>query len=57
MTWIQSYGSKYHLVKFDGADFKWSWCGINLMKEPTEDPQEDKRCKKCVKLAKEAGRL
>ena len=47
--WIQSFGAKYHASK----DGKWSLCGVSLLKDPTEEPMDSKKCKKCLKLLRE----
>jgi len=50
MTWIQSYGRKYHIPGARG----WSLCRMaKLMKEPVDNPPIEKRCKICMKLAEE----
>lgn len=45
--WIQSYGSKFHIVANKGLT-PWSLCGINLLKDPVENPPDNKKCKKCL---------
>ena len=55
MIWIQSYGSKYHILARQGiAGSTRSFCGINLTKEETKNPPEKAKCKRCLKLY-EAG--
>jgi len=49
MIWIPSFGSKYHIVT-NATGFDWSLCGISLMKDPVENPPEDRKCKRCLKL-------
>lgn len=49
-AWIKSFGKKYHIVGTVGLS-TWSLCGVNLSNDPVdEEPPEDKKCKKCMKL-------
>lgn len=47
--WIQSFGSKWHASK----DGKLSLCGVSLLKEPTEEPSDGMKCKKCLRKVHE----
>jgi len=55
MTWIQSFGSKYHYANSidTSTGYATAICGIYLMKDPVDEPPENKKCKKCLKKLKE----
>jgi len=50
MTWIPSYGGKIHILGTIRPGPMWSLCGISLARDAVENPPEDQKCKRCLKL-------
>jgi hypothetical protein len=50
MSWIPSYGSKIHLLKGEIFGNMTSVCGIVLDRDPVDNPPENAKCKRCLKL-------